>query len=167
MLMITVCNAIANIILNYIFIQWIDDSAIAVSTSTCFIRLLILLPMFHLILKQKVKISPQKIEGLNRELLILGRTGAITSLCFSGGLSLLVMYIANNMETKYSAYFSLTLNFMNIISVIFIGMAISLTISLTKNNDNIQAITISYLKQAMLYIASFSLLFCLITPLLP
>ncbi len=90
----------------------------------------------------------------------------MTSLFFTGGLSLLVIYIAKNMEAEYSAFFGLTLNFMNTISVIFVGMAISLSISLTKNNDNIKTVTISYLKQSMLYIVCFSLIFYITTPLL-
>ncbi|OTA21661.1 hypothetical protein Xbed_00411 [Xenorhabdus beddingii] len=166
-LLITLYSAVANLLLNYIFIKLINDSTIAVATSTCLIRLFILLPMIHLFLKQKIKLSPKKVEGLNQEILILGRSSAVTSLCFTGGLSLLVIYISNNMKTEYSSFFGLTLNFMNTISVIFVGMAISLTISLTKNHHNVKAVTISYLKQAMLYILTFSFLFYFISPLLP
>ncbi|WP_047685004.1 MULTISPECIES: MATE family efflux transporter [Xenorhabdus] len=165
--LITLYSAIANFILNYIFIKCVNDSSMAVSASTCFVRLLILLPLCFLFLKQKIKLKPRKFNGLNYNIFILGRSGAITSLCFTGGLSFLVMYIANNMITKNSAFFGLTLNFMNTISVIFIGMTISLTISLTQNNEKNKTITVNYLKKGMLYIASFSFLFYLITPLLP
>ncbi|MDC9580267.1 MATE family efflux transporter [Xenorhabdus sp. PR6a] len=165
-LVITLYSSIGNLFLNYVFIQWIDNSAIAVSTSTCFIRLLILIPLLHLLLKEKIKLSPKKIKGLNQELLILGRSNAITSLCFTSGLSLLIIYISNNMKTEFSAFFGLTLNFMNTISVIFIGLTISLTISLSKENDNIRVVTVSYLKQAFIYILAFSFLFYFITPLL-
>ncbi|MDC9597849.1 MATE family efflux transporter [Xenorhabdus anantnagensis] len=166
-LIITLYSSVANVILNYALINWMSNSAIAVSLSTCFIRILILFPVVNLLLKQKIKLSPKKIPGLNKEIFILGRSAAITSLCFTGGLSILVMYITNNMKSEYSAFFGLALNFMNTISVIFVGMTISLTISLSKNNGNIESITIINIKKSMLYITSFSLLFYLITPLLP
>ncbi|WP_319929957.1 MATE family efflux transporter [Xenorhabdus santafensis] len=165
-LIITLYSSIGNLFLNYVLIEWMDNSSIAVSTSTCFVRLLILFPLFHLFLKEKIKLSPRNVKGLNKELLVLGRTNAITSLCFTGGLSLLVIYISSNMETEFSAFFGLTLNFMNTISVIFVGMTISLTISLSKENNNARLVTAGYLKHAFIYILVFSFLFYCITPLL-
>lgn len=119
--------------------------------STLAIRLLILVPVIYLGLKHAIiaqpKISKEKI-GI---LVNFGRTEAVTSVFFTGGISILVLTFANLYSQEQTAHLGFALNFMNSFSVLYVGLVISLSISLSqmdKTDDepySMLTLTLSYI----------------------
>lgn len=148
---VTIASAIANAFFNYVAISNIESASVAVSMSTLAIRLLILVPVIYLGLKHAIiaqpKISKEKI-GI---LVNFGRTEAVTSVFFTGGISILVLTFANLYSQEQTAHLGFALNFMNSFSVLYVGLVISLSISLSqmdKTDDepySMLTLTLSYI----------------------
>lgn len=148
---VTIASAIANAFFNYVAISNIESASVAVSMSTLAIRLLILVPVIYLGLKHALiaqpKISKEKI-GI---LVNFGRTEAVTSVFFTGGISILVLTFANLYSQEQTAHLGFALNFMNSFSVLYVGLVISLSISLSqmdKTDDepySMLTLTLSYI----------------------
>ena len=148
---VTIASAIANAFFNYVAISNIESASVAVSMSTLAIRLLILVPVIYLGLKHALiaqpKISKEKIGTLVN----FGRTEAVTSVFFTGGISILVLTFANLYSQEQTAHLGFALNFMNSFSVLYVGLVISLSISLSqmdKTDDepySMLTLTLSYI----------------------
>ncbi|ENM5855601.1 hypothetical protein NTE09_003633 [Vibrio mimicus] len=129
---VTIASAIANVVFNYVAISNIENASVAVSMSTLAIRILILVPVIYLGLKHSLIAQPK----INKEkigiLVNFGRTEALTSVFFTGGISILVLIFANLNSQEQTAYLGFALNFMNSFSVLYVGLVISLSISLSQ-----------------------------------
>ena len=148
---VTIVSALANALFNYVAISNIESASVAVSMSTLAIRILVLVPVIYLGLKHALiaqpKISKQKI-GI---LINFGRTEALTSVFFTGGISLLVLTFSHLYSQEQTAHLGFALNFMNSFSVLYVGLVISLSISLSqmdKTDDepySMLTLTLSYI----------------------
>ncbi|EPP22584.1 MATE family efflux transporter [Vibrio fluvialis] len=148
---VTIASAIANVVFNYIAISNIENASVAVSMSTLAIRILILVPVIYLGLKHALIAQPK----INKEkigmLVNFGRTEALTSVFFTGGISILVLTFSNLYSQEQTAYLGFALNFMNSFSVLYVGLVISLSISLSqmdKTDDepySMLTLTLSYI----------------------
>ncbi|EGR2838355.1 hypothetical protein [Vibrio cholerae] len=128
---ITTFSALINILFNYSAMSIIEDPAIAVSTSTLLVRILIIFPAFLILIRKDLLIPPKLNVNSVIHLFSFGRTEALTSIFFTGGISLLVLIFTKNHSPEETAFLGFSLNFMNTFSVIYVGLAISLTISLS------------------------------------
>lgn len=147
-LAVTIASAIANIAFNYIAIANIDNASVAVSISTLAIRVITLLPVIYLGFKNQLIATPRFNKEKVGILVNFGRTEALTSICFTGGISILVLTFASLYSQEHTAYLGFALNFMNSFSVLYVGLVISLSISLSQmdksSNEPYSMLTIMF-----------------------
>lgn len=156
-LFLTILSSLLNIALNYGLISNMVDSALAVSISTLLVRIIVLLPVIFLLRRQGFNTKPIFSKSVSCNLFRLGRTEALTSVLFTGGISLLVLWVSETYSVDSTAFFGLSLNFMNTFSVVFIGMAISLAIILSEGQQDLRG-SVDLVKQSMLYIVLISII---------
>ena len=161
-LFITASSSVINLVLNYILIYFLDDSAVAVSLSTLIVRIILIISVYILIIKTGFIANPIFSKDICYKLFNFGKSEALTSLIFTGGIALLVIYFSHNLLFEDVVYLGFSLNFMNTFSVIYVGLAISLSITLSQNRQGFKE-TRSLIYQSCIYILISSILLLLIS----
>lgn len=133
---------------NILEAQGVEKKVLAVSISTLAIRVLTLLPVIYLGFKNQLIATPRFNKEKVGILVNFGRTEALTSICFTGGISILVLTFASLYNQEHTAYLGFALNFMNSFSVLYVGLVISLSISLSQmdksSNEPYSMLTIMF-----------------------
>lgn len=132
---VTLIFAVLNIILNAIFVLFINNyDQVAVSLSTTIIRFLGFLIFFILICREfKIKyFLPKMDKKYFMEICSFGASEAISSLIFVISFAALTYYITFNFSSEIIEQYGILLNFINTIFVIYIGLSISISIHLSK-----------------------------------
>lgn len=161
-LAITIASSVLNVLLNYLAISIFDNAAVAVSSSTLMTRILILIPAIYVGVKYGLIAKPRFSKNMTKKLFSFGRTEALTSMLFTGGISILVIMFSHIYSQEQTAFLGFSLNFMNTFSVIYVGLAISLSISLSKSDKedvepySILSFTIGYILVTALVLAMFT-----------
>lgn len=98
-----------------------------------------------------------------REFIAFGKSEAIVSLFFTGGLAWFMLYLKGYYSDDEVAIFGIALNWMNILSVLFVGLAISTAIFLSKEKTPYLQINY-FIVICLSYIALAYLVFYFLTP---
>lgn len=121
---LTAGAAVANAMLDFLFIRLgLGSPAVAVAVATTAVRLLLLACMIQgCVTKYRIGIAPiaDRAEWMN--LFSYGRSEAVVGLIFTGGMSLLFAYAQARSQEKAVALLAIGINFLNIASVLYVGM---------------------------------------------
>lgn len=156
-LYVTLLASALNITLNYWLIYSIVDSALAVSISTLLVRTIALLAAIILMKYSGLSIKPLYSKPVSWNLFQLGRPEALMSILFTGGISLLVLQVSRVYSVDSTAFFGISLNFMNTFSVVFVGIAVSLAIVLSQERQNLKG-SLNLIKPSIIYITAVSII---------
>lgn len=136
----TVVFALGNVILDFVLV-WSTAlyEQVAVSLATTIIRFLGALIFLGLLYKEFSihHIIPKIHKKHFIKMGAFGLSEAVTSLIFVTSFALLTYFLTFRFSDIMVAQYGIALNFINTISVVYIGLAISLSIHLSKNNPHI------------------------------
>lgn len=121
---LTVGAAVANALLDLLLINvGLSSPAVAVAFATTVVRLLLLAcVLYGCVATYRISIAPvfDRIEW--KDLFSYGRSEALVGLIFTGGMSFLFAYVSARGNEGLVALLAIGINFLNIASVIYIGM---------------------------------------------
>lgn len=121
---LTVGAAVANAVLDLLLINvGLFSPAVAVAVATTVVRLLLLAcVLYGCVATHRISIAPifNRIEW--KDLFSYGRSEALVGLIFTGGMAFLFAYASARGNEGLVALLAIGINFLNIASVIYIGM---------------------------------------------
>lgn len=160
-LYITLLSSLLNMLMNYWLIFSFVDDALAVSVSTLIVRGAAMCSAIIYLKRHGFGVAPIYAKQVNYRLFKLGRSEALTSILFTGGISLLVLRVAQLHSVDSTAYLGFALNFMNTLGVVFVGIAVSISISLAQEKQAINK-SLKLIAESIIYIVvlSFVLVYC-------
>ncbi len=121
---LTAGAAVVNVILDVFLINlgW-SSPAVAVACATTLVRILLLGFVVHgCLVRHRIAIWPNLDLPEWKNLFSYGRSEALVGLIFTGGMSLLFAYVNSRGHEQLVALLAIGINFLNIASVIYIGM---------------------------------------------